>query len=151
MATNKYLNLQGLTEVADKVNEKLKTVTTMPASPNINDVVLYKGTNSNYKAGSVYIYTTKETYYGWTDSTNIYYTKSQTPSIGDIVYSDTAGVESGYRVEEYNSMDNQVTINSTIFNRNIASDTPVYDWLCRCGVTPEVVNSTLFFDLDDNN
>lgn len=142
MATDKYLNLQGLTEVAGYVNEKLKTVTTMPASPNVNDVVLYKGaTTASYKQGSVYLYTTVKTYYKWSDGTDNYYTLAAAPSVGDTVYSDTIGTDSGYTITAYDDLNNQVTINSSLYDRAAAGDTPVYDWVSKGG-TSVVLNGT---------
>ena len=54
---HKFLDLQGVTTVAGKVNEKLKKVTTMPANPSNGDIVLYVGTTSNYYTnGLIYSY-----------------------------------------------------------------------------------------------
>ena len=132
--TNKYLNLQGLTEVAEYVNEKLKTVTTMPASPSLNDIVLYKGaTTADFKQGSIYSYQTIEEYYQWSDLTDVYYTRDAAPQIGDTVYSDTSGTDSGYTIEAFDSLNNQVTINSLIYDRDTTGDTPINDWVCKSG------------------
>ena len=129
MATDKYLNLQGLTEVADIVNQKLKTVTVMPLNPQVNDIVLYKGTTTgNYTQGSIYIYKLKNTYHAWSDLTDTYYTLSATPEEGDVVYSDTTGTESGYSVEEYDSGNDQIQVNGLIYDRDSAGDTDVYAW-----------------------
>lgn len=55
MAEKKYLNEAGLSRVAEYVNEKLKTVSAMPASPNENDIVLYVGSNTaTYTQGNLY-------------------------------------------------------------------------------------------------
>ena len=136
MAKDKFLNLQGLTEVAEYVNQKLRTVTIMPASPELDDVVLYKGaTTADYKQGCIYLYTTVETYYEWSDLTDTYYTKSETPEIGDIVYEDTIGTESGYTIEAFDDLNNQVTINSLTYDRNSAGDTPINDWVAKGGTS----------------
>lgn len=136
MATDKYLNLQGLTEVAEYVNEKLKTVTTMPLSPKVNDTVLYKGaTTAFYKQGGIYLYTIIETYYKWSDLTDTYYTKIEIPQIGDIVYLDTNGTVSGYTVEAYDSENFQITVNNLIYDRDSTGDTPVYGWVYKGGTS----------------
>lgn len=133
---DKYLNLQGLAEVAEKVNQKLKVVTTMPASPSLNDIVLYNGaTTANYKQGSTYLYTLIDTYYEWSDLSDTYYTKSATPSVGDTVYSDTIGTDSGYTITAYDSTNNQVIINSLTYDRNSAGDTPTYGWVSKGGTS----------------
>ena len=137
---DKYLNLQGLTEVADKVNKKLRIVTTMPASSTPDDIVLYNGaTTASYKQSGTYSYRIVETYYEWTDLTDTYYTKAAAPSVGDTVYSDTIGTDSGYTIEAYDSTNNQVTINSLTYDRNSTGDTPVYDWVC-IGSTSVILN-----------
>ena len=57
MAVDKYLNLAGLEEVANKINERLKKVSTMPASPSDGDIVLYIGiTTEDYINGLIYSY-----------------------------------------------------------------------------------------------
>lgn len=139
MAVNKYLNLQGLTEVAEKVNKKLRIVTTMPASSTLDDTVLYNGaTTANYKQGGTYSYRVIETYYEWSDLTNTYYTKAAAPEVGDTIYSDTIGTDSGYTIEAYDSVNNQVTINSLTYDRNSTGDTPVLDWVCTGGTSVEL-------------
>lgn len=56
---NAFLDKDGLDKVAEKVNEKLKTVETMPASPSDKDVVLYVGeSTSSYIKGHTYQYQT---------------------------------------------------------------------------------------------
>ena len=58
------LDLQGLTAIAGKVNEKLKKVTSMPSNPSNGDIVYYIGnTTTNYKKGCVYEY--NSTNEGW--------------------------------------------------------------------------------------
>ena len=166
----KYLNLEGLTEVAEKVNQKLRIVTTMPSTPEANDIVKYNGTTTaKYKQGCTYLYTIVETYYKWSDSTDNYYTKTPSPKIGDTVYSDTLGTDSGYTIEAYDNINNQVTINSSTYDRDATGDTPVYDWVnCSTvtsgyspsflddslvftfGMLPEVDGNALLFDLDGN-
>lgn len=136
MATEKYLNLQGLTEVAGYVNEKLKVVTAMPASPNEDDIVIYNGaTTADYRQGRIYIYDLTRTYYQWSDSTDNYYTVEETPAVGDTVFSDTSGTVSGYTIEAYDELNNQVTINSLTYDRNSAGDAPIYKWVSKSGIT----------------
>ena len=136
MAKNKYLNREGLAEVANFVNEKLKKVTTMPASPNVNDIVLYNGaTTASYKQGGIYLYQTVQTYYAWTDLTDTYYTEDPVPEVGDTVYSDAAGTDSGFIITAYDSTNNQVTINSLIYDRDSTGDTDVYDWVYKGGTS----------------
>jgi hypothetical protein len=140
MATDKYLNLQGLTEVAEKVNKKLRTVTTMPATPTINDVVLYNGAAGIYIPGCTYRYEIAETYYAWSDLSDTYYTKAASPQEGDSVYSDAQGTDSGYTVEAYDSTNNIITINSIDYNRDSMGDTPVYAWVNKYGGTSVILN-----------
>lgn len=57
MAEKKYLNLEGLQDVANHVNTRLKTVTTIPASADDGAVRLYVGeTSSTYTKGHIYQY-----------------------------------------------------------------------------------------------
>ena len=57
MAEKKYLNLEGLQDVANHVNTRLKTVTTIPASADDGAVRLYVGeTGVTYKKGHIYQY-----------------------------------------------------------------------------------------------
>lgn len=132
MATDKFLNLEGLTEVASYVNKKLRTVTEMPVNPSLDDIVLYNGaTTADYKQGSIYLYTVKETYYKWSDLSDTYYTKAAAPEIGDPVYSDTTGTDSGFTIEAYDAVNNQVTINNLTYDRDETGDTPVNDWVAK--------------------
>lgn len=132
MATDKYLNLNGLAEVAEYVNEKLKKVTVMPLTPELDDIVLYNGaTTVNYKQGSIYLYTVVETYYKWSDGTDDYYTKAAAPTIGDTVYSDASGTDSGYTVEAYDEINEQITINSLVYDRDTTGDIPVANWVAQ--------------------
>ena len=165
---DKFLNLEGLAKVAEKVNSKLRVVTTMPTSPEIDDIVKYNGaTTAKYQQGSTYLYKQVGGYYKWTDSTDNYYTLAAAPAIGDTVYSDTSGTDSGYKVDAYDSVNDQVTINSLIYDRDSTGDTPICDWVpCSSttsgyapsflddslvftyGILPEVDNNALIFDLD---
>ena len=141
MATDKYLNLVGLEQVASKVNQKLRTVTAMPAAPEENDIVLYNGaTTAKYKQGSIYLYTIVKTYYGWSDLTDTYFTLTDTPEVGDTVYSDVLGTDSGYTIEAYDSLNDQVTINSTVYDRDNSNDTDILDWVCKTGGTSVILN-----------
>lgn len=55
MASIKYLNEEGLSRVADYVNAKLTFVSSMPVSPDTNQMVLYVGVDSDpYFQGGVY-------------------------------------------------------------------------------------------------
>lgn len=134
---DKYLNLQGLTKVSEYVNEKLKKVTTMPATPELNDTVLYVGNSTvDYKQGIIYIYTTIGTYYGWSDlSGNYYYTKATAPQVGDTVYSDTTGTDSGFTIGAYDATLDQVTINSLTYDRDTTGDAPINDWVAKGGTS----------------
>lgn len=136
MAKKKYLNQEGLAEVASFVNEKLKKVTTMPASPSVNDIVLYNGaTTASYRQGGIYLYQTVDTYYGWSDLTDTYYTLDQAPAVGDTVYSDATGTDSGYIITAYDATNNQVTINSLVYDRDSTGDTDAYDWVYKGGTS----------------
>ena len=132
MATDKFLNQEGLAEVASFVNKKLRTVTEMPVAPTLEDIVLYNGaTTADYKQGSIYLYTVKEIYYKWSDLSDTYYTKAAVPTIGDTAYSDTEGTDSGYTIEAYDEVNNQVTINSLTYDRDTTGDTPVNGWIAK--------------------
>lgn len=132
MATDKFLNQEGLAEVANYVNKKLRTVTEMPVTPTLDDIVLYNGaTTADYKQGSIYSYTIKETYYKWSDLSDTYYTKAAVPTIGDTAYSDTEGTDSGYTIEAYDETNNQVTINSSVYDRDATGDTSVNGWVAK--------------------
>ena len=55
MASIKYLNEEGLSRVADYVNAKLTFVSSMPVSPDTDQMVLYVGVDSDpYFQGGVY-------------------------------------------------------------------------------------------------
>lgn len=55
MASIKYLNEEGLSRVADYVNAKLTFVSSMPVSPDTNQIVLYVGVDSDpYFQGGIY-------------------------------------------------------------------------------------------------
>lgn len=140
MATDKYLNLQGLAEVAEKVNKKLRTVTTMPATPSENDVVLYNGAAGVYSPGCVYRYETVEIYYAWSDLSDTYYTKAASPSVGETVYSDTQGTDSGYTVDAYDGVNDIATINSINYNRDNVKDAPIYGWVRKSDGTSVILN-----------
>lgn len=134
MAVKKYLNLQGLTEVAEYVNKKLRIVTEMPSPPTIDDIVVYNGTTTaKYKQGSTYLYTIKDVYYAWENSPETLYTLSQTPQEGDTVYSDAIGTDSGYTVQAFDSLNQQITVHSTLYDRETSGDTPFYDWIAQTG------------------
>ena len=66
MSKKYYLDEQGLAEVANHVNSRLKTVTVMPQNPADGIVRLYVGTtNNNFTKGHIYQYNTN----AWTDIT----------------------------------------------------------------------------------
>lgn len=68
MAEKKYLNLEGLQDVAGHVNTRLKTVTTIPASADDGAVRLYVGeTGVTYKKGHIYQYNSTDS--EWVDIT----------------------------------------------------------------------------------
>lgn len=68
MADKKYLDLEGLQDVAGKVNVRLKTVDTMPVSANNGAVRLYTGaTTGTYTKGRIYQYQTSTA--SWIDIT----------------------------------------------------------------------------------
>lgn len=130
-AAKKFLTLTGLEQVAEKVNKKLRVVTSMPLNPEIDDIVIYNGaTTADFTQGSIYIYKLVRTYYEWNDLSTNYYTLSPSPAVGDIAYSDF-GITSGYTIEAYDAIQNQVTINNLTYDRNSAGDTDIYDWVCQ--------------------
>ena len=68
MSEKYYLDEQGLAEVANHVNSRLKTVTVMPQNPADGIVRLYVGaTNNNFTKGHIYQYNTN----AWTDITEV--------------------------------------------------------------------------------
>ena len=68
MAEKKYLNLEGLQDVANHVNTRLKTVTTIPVSADNGAVRLYVGeTTSTYTKGHIYQYNSTDS--EWVDIT----------------------------------------------------------------------------------
>ncbi len=132
MATDKYLNLDGLEKVASKVNQKLRTVTTIPANPEKNDIVLYKGSTTNdFIKGRVYLYDKVGTYFTWINGSVAYFTRAEEPQIGDTVYSDTTGTDSGFTIEAYDNVNHQITVDSLLFTRNNAGDTDILDWVLQ--------------------
>lgn len=68
MTENKYLGNEALPEVIYAINNRLKTVVTMPATADDGQVLLYVGTASvNYETGHVYKYSSTD---GWVDITS---------------------------------------------------------------------------------
>lgn len=136
----KYLNLQGLTEVANYVNQKLKVVDTMPSNPSPNDMVAYNGTTTrDYTKGCVYVYDVVKTYYGWTNNSVSIFTRSNEPNAGDTVYSDDQGTYSGYLVESFDDTNNQITVASVVYDRDNTLDNPIYDWVCKSGESTSII------------
>lgn len=132
----KFLDYPGLSEVADRVNKKLRILTEMPLTSTLNDIVIYNGaTTADYTQGSIYLYTIVETYYKWADATTTYFTKTPTPAVGDVVYTDTTGTESGFLVEAYDAENNKITINSLVYNRAAAGDVNIKKWVCKGDTT----------------
>lgn len=87
-----YLDLEGLRNVAGKVNSRLKTVTEMPASANNGATRLYIGeTDANYTKGHIYKYEipeSGETYkcYKSTSANEYIYTIIDVPESGDTAF-----------------------------------------------------------------
>lgn len=82
MAEKKYLNLEGLTDVAGHVNTRLKTVTTIPVSADNGAVRLYVGnTDSTYTKGHIYQYQLSNT--SWIDITD-FYDKTEIGALSDL-------------------------------------------------------------------
>ncbi len=92
MAVKKYLDLNGLDTVAGHVNSRLKTVTTMPITASNKSVRLYIGEDTaDYIKGHTYEASTTG-YFAWRYESapgifSVYYTLSDTPQVGDNVYS----------------------------------------------------------------
>ena len=88
MAEKKYLNLEGLTDVAGHVNTRLKTVTTIPVSADDGAVRLYVGnTDSVYTKGHIYQYQSSNSL--WVDITDFYnktdvYNKTEIGTLNDL-------------------------------------------------------------------
>ena len=132
MATNRYLNLEGLERVASKVNQKLKTVLAMPVNPDQGDIVLYKGEDTtDFLQGMVYLYDVDSTYFAWSDGNDIYFTKAVAPEVGDTVYSDAQGTDSGFTIEGFDSTNDEVTIDGIVFSRDETSDVDILDWILQ--------------------
>ena len=69
MAEKKYLDYNGLQDVAGHVNTRLKTVTSMPVSADNGAVRLYVGVTTNtYTQGHIYQYSTTSS--AWVDITD---------------------------------------------------------------------------------
>ncbi len=63
----KYLDYEGLSQVADQIKIRLKTVTTMPETPTNGMIVLFTGTTTaDYKKSHIYEYQTDT----WIDVTD---------------------------------------------------------------------------------
>ena len=132
MAIDKYLNLAGTEHLADYIKKRLQVVTTIPANPEDEDIVLYKGaTTVDFLQGSVYMYKEGIDYYAWSDGTDIYYTLSETPTAGDATYEDTSGTASSYTVDAYDAINDEVTINSLIYARDTAGDVNTSKWVLQ--------------------
>ena len=132
MATDKFLNLEGLEQVAEYVNKKLRVVTTIPANPEDKDIILYKGTTlENFIQGSIYMYEVGLDYYSWSDGTNTYYTLSETPEVGDAVYESAGDDPSGSFITAYDATNDEVTIDGTVYARNSAGDVNTSKWVLQ--------------------
>ena len=86
--SKQYLDKDGLQVVANKVNEKLKMVSSMPQNADNGSVLIYTGENSNkYKNGHIYKYgLSGETYYAWTVDEWILYTKIESGTPEELYY-----------------------------------------------------------------
>lgn len=139
--SKKYLDLEGLQNVASKVNSRLKTVTAMPASASDGAIRLYVGeTDANYTKGHIYQYTT---FYEWRYSHAHIYTKSATPVVGDAVY-DYNGAQIG-TVASVST--NEIEVDGTPYT---SSGSTMGKWLdispTASGVTYDNTNSGLTAD-----
>ena len=65
MSEKKYLDYEGLSLVATKVNSKLQTVTTMPSEPTDGTTVVFTGTNPSYITGHIYQFKTSGFTQNW--------------------------------------------------------------------------------------
>ena len=93
MAEKKYLNYEGLTDVATHVNTRLKTVTTMPVSADDGAVRLYVGTtDSTYTQGHTYKYDTTQT--KWIDITPLQDISGKADKVSSSTNGDLAGLDS---------------------------------------------------------
>ncbi len=95
MSEKKYLDLEGLTQVAQNVNTRLKTVATMPETADAGAIRLYVG-EDNEKFGKGHTYKAKGvTYYAWDgtlfESPITYYTTDEEPTVESIIYTRQAG------------------------------------------------------------
>jgi len=129
---DKYLNLIGTEHLADYIKKRLQVVTSIPADPEDEDIILYKGaTSGGFLQGSVYMYEEGVDYYAWSDGTDTYYTLSETPAAGDAVYEDTSGTASSFTVDAYDTINDEVTINSIVYARDTAGDVNTSEWVLQ--------------------
>ena len=118
MAEKKYLNDVGLADVANHVNTRLKTVTTIPISADNGAVRLYIGaTDSTYTKGHTYQYNSSTS--TWVDITPIgdVWTTAQTLQTVDTTIGFT-GLDSSYAYDVYFDCANGVappTLTSLVF------------------------------------
>ena len=146
MAVDKYLNLAGLEEVADKVNEKLKKVSTMPASPSDGDMVLYVGvTTSDYINGIIYAYDGAQSKWVSKGGTSVILNGA-----------DKTGDEADFYAPTASGNEGQVLISQGVDEAptwgSFSGYAPQFidDSLCfYYGILPEVENTSLIFDLDN--
>lgn len=88
----KYLNEIGLADVANHVNSRLKTVTTMPVNANDGAVRLYVGdTDVNYTKGHTYQYKTAQT--KWIDITPMVDISNKADKVQSATNGDLAGLD----------------------------------------------------------
>lgn len=116
MAQKKYLDQDGLAEVASYVNSRLKTVTEMPSSASNEAVRLYIGeTTSDFTKGHIY---QAFNFYDWLNYPNYHiYTDSLEPQVGDPTYDADGEIVVGQTIEAVESDYSAITVASMTFTR----------------------------------
>ena len=92
MAEKKYLDQNGLQDVASHVNTRLKTVTTMPVSADNGAIRLYVGTTDTYIQGHTYKYDSGNS--EWVDITPLTDVSNKADKVSNATNGDLAGLDS---------------------------------------------------------
>lgn len=110
MAERKYLDEVGLQTVANNVNTRLKTVTTMPSSATNGAVRLYVGNTGTYIKGHTYQY--NSTSEEWNDITPITDISSKADKVVSATNGDLAELDSNGNLTDSGILSSNVVVKS---------------------------------------
>lgn len=139
----KYLDLTALSEVASKVNQKLKKVSVIPVSPSDGETILYTGTTlNNFIEGCIYKYNATEDEWELLDTSIILNGTNQTGDEASF-YAPTSAGSAGQILVSNGA-------NSTPTWSTFSGYCPTFEENSLCfyyGIIPEIEDTALVFEL----